>query len=48
MYKCTEFIIEQIRSYPILYDTSHPEHRRVIKKDKIFDEIGARINETGK
>lgn len=44
----TEQLIEKVKEYPILYDLSHADYKNVRKKDKVWDEIGAALNEDGK
>ncbi|KAH9509147.1 hypothetical protein Btru_049208 [Bulinus truncatus] len=45
----TEFkwLIETIKTYPILFDKIHPEHNSFKKKNKIYEEIGLHFNESG-
>ncbi|KAJ8934440.1 hypothetical protein NQ318_003835 [Aromia moschata] len=44
----TEKLIELVKKYPILYDLSHEEYKNVRKKDKVWEQIGAELNDTGK
>nr|CAH7719377.1 unnamed protein product [Callosobruchus chinensis] len=43
----TERLIEKVKEYPILYDLGHEDYKNVRKKDKIWDEIGTKLNEDG-
>ncbi|KAL1516119.1 hypothetical protein ABEB36_000040 [Hypothenemus hampei] len=43
----TEKLIEIVKRYPILYDLSHGDYKNVRKKDKVWEKIGAEINESG-
>ncbi|KAK7863912.1 hypothetical protein R5R35_014480 [Gryllus longicercus] len=42
-----EILIELVKRFPILYDFSHEDHKNSWKKNKIWDEIGKEINESG-
>ncbi|KAK7863926.1 hypothetical protein R5R35_012437 [Gryllus longicercus] len=42
-----EYLIELVRRFPVLYDLQHEDYKNTRKKDKIWDEIGKEINETG-
>lgn len=43
-----EQLIEKVKEYPILYDLSHKDYKNVRKKDKIWDDIAAEMNENVK
>ncbi|CAG9766009.1 unnamed protein product [Ceutorhynchus assimilis] len=43
----TEKLIELVKKYPILYDLGNPDYKNIRKRDKIWDQIGAELNESG-
>ena len=45
-FKCK--LIEEIKLYPAIYDTAHPDHLCRNKKDAIFEAIGVALGVTGK
>ncbi|KAK7863492.1 hypothetical protein R5R35_010522 [Gryllus longicercus] len=42
-----ERLIELVKRFPILYDLHHEDYKNSHKKNRIWDEIGKEINETG-
>lgn len=44
----SEQIIEIVKNYPILYDTSHPEYKDKQKKNETMEEIGQFLGVDGK
>ena len=44
----TEQLIESVKKYPILYDLGNSEYKNIRKRDKIWDEIGVELDESGK
>jgi len=44
----TEKLIELVKIYPILYDLSHEDYKNVRKKDKVWEQIGVELKESGK
>jgi len=44
----TEKLIEFVKIYPILYDSSHENYKNVRKKDKVWEQIGVELKESGK
>ena len=45
-FKCK--LIEEIKTYPAIYDKAHADHFRRNKKDGIFEAIGVALGLTGK
>nr|XP_021194075.2 uncharacterized protein LOC110378940 [Helicoverpa armigera] len=43
----TERLIETIRSYPVLYDTTHDDYKNKHLKDKIWDKIAEALRDVG-
>ncbi|KAJ3662191.1 hypothetical protein Zmor_006547 [Zophobas morio] len=43
----TEQLIESVKKYPILYDLGNSEYKNIRKRDKIWDEIGVELDESG-
>ena len=44
----SEKLIELVKIYPILYDLSHKDYKNVRKKDKVWEQIGVELKESGK
>ena len=44
----TKKLIEFVKIYPILYDLSHEDYKNVRKKDKVWEQIGVELSESGK
>lgn len=43
-----EKLIEEVRKYGCIYDLSAADYRNVLKKDKIWAQIGVALNTKGK
>ncbi|XP_071051346.1 uncharacterized protein [Onthophagus taurus] len=44
MSQYTEKLIELVKIYPILYNLSHEDYKNNSKKDKVWDQIGLKLN----
>jgi len=43
----TEQLIERVRKYTFIYDTSHKNYKNVGLKDEIWKQIGIELKENG-
>jgi hypothetical protein len=44
----TEMLIEQIRKYVYLFDTSHEKHKNLVKNAEAWNKISEELGVTGK
>jgi len=44
----TEMLIEQVRKYVYLFDTSHENYKNVVKKAEAWNKISEELGITGK
>jgi hypothetical protein len=44
----TEKLIEKVRKYVFLYDTSHPEYKNLVKKAEPCSDISEELDQTSK
>jgi len=44
----TEKGTEIVKIYQILFDLSHEDYKNARKKDKVWEQIGVELNESGK
>jgi hypothetical protein len=44
----TEKLIEKVRAYVFLYDTSHPEYKNLVKKGEAWRDISEELHQKSK
>lgn len=43
-----EQLMEYVYTYPVLYDLNHKDYKNIRKKDRIWEDIGKEMHESGK